>query len=84
MCKRLSAFLAMVLPCLPIAAPVGAAPLGRAAETAETRLEAFESASRPMRGQYRYLANSAHFTDCASGRGYPLARRGSNSPRTAR
>jgi heat shock protein HslJ len=79
MCKRLSAALALVLPCLPTAAAVGAAPLSGAAQTAEIRLAALEPASRPMRGRYRYLADSARFTDCASGRSYPVAR-GGESP----
>lgn len=79
MYKRLSAALAFVLSCLATAAAVGAAPPSRAAETAETRLAALQPASRPMRGQYRYLADNVRFTDCASGRSYPVAR-GGESP----
>jgi heat shock protein HslJ len=76
MCKRLSAFLAMGLLCLPIAAAVGAAPLSEAAERTEARLAALEPASRPMRGEYRYLPDSARFTDVVSGGSYPVAQSG--------
>ena len=74
MCKQLFAALALVLSCLPTGAAVGPAPPSAAAETAEVRLAALESAIRPMRGLYRYLADSPRFTDCASGRSYPVKR----------
>ncbi len=76
MCKRLFAALALVLSCLPTGAAVGPSPLSGASETAEIRLAVLEPATRPMRGQYRYMADSARFTDCASGRSYPVTQSG--------